>query len=621
MPKLDQETQRARRGHILNAAETCFCRNGFHQTSIQDICKEAGVSPGALYIYFSSKEDLIAGLCEREMENFAAGLAVIADAPDFMAGLKALAETYCVHQPADKCRLQMEINAEAIRNPAINQIVSKIDSFLLQSFERLIHQAHQEGRIDPEIDAAVISQVIAIIGDGICLQRALNPNLNVTTILPVILSLLSSMIRPAAKLSMPEATKPREDMRQSPIKLASLAAGIFLQTLAGFTMLTAGSVPANAQQQAEITKEGASVSVIRVRPSAFAEKILVTGSLIARQEVLVSPQIDGYRITELLVEAGDRVKEGQVLAKLSSDTLLAQLAQQKASLNKAEAAIAQAQSRIVEGEATKKQAEAAFERAKELMASKTISKSIFDEREAAARTAAAASASAKDGLRVVEADKQQVEAQIRELQVRLSYTEIKAPSAGLVSARNARLGAIASSASEALFRIIADGEIELEAEVPEVYLPRLSTNMTATIEVAGLKARQGTVRIISPEVDRSTRLGKVRIFIGDDPQLRVGTFGRAEIEIAESNGLAVPSTAVLYREGGAVVQVVDESGKVESRKVNTGLMGDAQIEIVDGLKPDEMVVVRSGTLLREGDSVRPILNEATAATAISETRQ
>jgi HlyD family secretion protein len=372
-------------------------------------------------------------------------------------------------------------------------------------------------------------------------------------------------------------------------------------------MLVAVAAPVAAADAPQTDRaSGPAVSVVPVTRSNFTETILVTGSLVAEREVLVSPQIEGYRISEILVEEGDRVADGQVLARLSDDTLKAQLAQLEANRVRADASIAQAKSRIIEAEANKKQADAAFARAEDLIRSGSTSRSTYDEREAAARTSAAAVTQAQDGLRVAEADKVQIEAQIHESQLRLGYTDIKAPEGGIISRRTARVGALASAAAEPLFRIIAKGQIELDAEVPEIYLPRLSIGQAARIEAAGLKPRTGTVRLISPEVDRTTRLGKVRIHIGQDDQLRIGSFARATIDTASKEALGLPATAVLNRDSGPTVQVVKD-GRVETRKVVTGMRTGGKVEIVDGVADGEQVVLRSGTLLRDGDAVRPMI--------------
>ncbi len=359
----------------------------------------------------------------------------------------------------------------------------------------------------------------------------------------------------------------------------AIAAAALIGAFVSGAAVAGGVAPSLAADGAKAAQEksaGPTVSVVRVEHTSFTETILVTGSLVPRREVLVSPQIEGYRISEILVDEGDHVTKGQILARLSDETLKAQLAQLEASLVKADASIAQARSKITEAEATKKQADAAFERAQDLVKSGTTSRSTYDEREAAARTAGASLTLAQDGLRVSQAEKTQIEAQIQELKLRLGYTDINAPEGGIISRRTAKVGALASAIADPLFRIIQNGEIELDAEVPEIYLPRLSVGMEARIEVAALKPRSGKVRLISPEVDQSTRLGKVRIFIGQDEQLRIGSFARATIDTASRQGLGVPTTAVLNRDSGATVQVVKD-GHVETRKVVTGMRSDGKI--------------------------------------------
>jgi RND family efflux transporter MFP subunit len=389
--------------------------------------------------------------------------------------------------------------------------------------------------------------------------------------------------------------------------------GVVIAVLAGLGAAAADRPLGAAEvSQAEGETSGSAVSVIAVEPTVFARTILVTGSLVAREELLVTPQIEGQRIHEILAEEGDRVSEGQVLARLADDTLKAQLAQLEASLVRADASIAQARSRITDAEANKKLAEAAFARVKELMKSGTTSRSVYDEREAAAGTAAAAVTLAQDGLLVAQADRTQIEAQIRESKLRLSFTDIKAPAGGIISRRTAKVGALASAIADPLFRIIAEGEIEVDAEVPEIYLPRIAIGQSASIEVIGLKPRIGKVRLISPEVDPATRLGKVRIFIGEDPSLRVGSFARAIIDTGARQALSVPATAILNRDEGASVKVVKD-GRVETRKVSVGLRSNGTAEIIDGLREGELVVARSGMLLRDGDAVRPILSDATTA--------
>ena len=388
--------------------------------------------------------------------------------------------------------------------------------------------------------------------------------------------------------------------------------GLIAVLVAGLVLMTP-SAPASAADAAQTAggAAGPAVSVAPAERKTFTETILVTGSLVAREEVLVSPQIEGYRITEILAEEGDRVTSGQILARLSDDALKAQLDQLQANRVRADAAIEQARSRIKEAEANKSRADAAFARAEELIKSGTTSRSVFEEREADALTAAATLTSATDGLGVAQADKAQIEAQIREAELRLTYTEIRALADGVVSRRTAKAGALATAIADPLFRIIVKGEIELNAEVPEIYLPRIATGQRARVDVAGLKARQGTLRLVSPEVDPATRLGRVRIFIGADGELRVGSFARGIIDTGERRSIGIPDSAILNRDEGAAVKVVKD-GRVETRKVSIGMRNGGQAEIVDGLREGELVVLRSAMLLRDGDSVRPVRVDETS---------
>ncbi len=127
MPRLKPDTQRARREHILDAAERCFARSGFHATSMQDICREAHVSPGALYVYFASKEDLIAGLAERNRLDFQARFAQLADASDFFAALAAIGQAYFVEDEAYRRILFVETGVESTRSKHIGEIYRSVD--------------------------------------------------------------------------------------------------------------------------------------------------------------------------------------------------------------------------------------------------------------------------------------------------------------------------------------------------------------------------------------------------------------------------------------------------------------------------------------------------------------
>jgi RND family efflux transporter MFP subunit len=337
--------------------------------------------------------------------------------------------------------------------------------------------------------------------------------------------------------------------------------------------------------------------------------VLATGSLVAREEILVGPEVEGLRITEVLADEGQRVRKGDVLARLVADTLDAQVAQNDAALARTAAAIAQAKASIVQAEARLTESRNAYERAKPLRQAGHMTEAVFDQREQAARTAEAQLVAANDGLRVAEAERAQVEAQRRELTWRRGRIEVTAPADGIISRRMARVGGYAAGAAEPMFRIVAKGEVELDAEVVETRLGAIAIGQRARVDVAGLGEVTGTVRLVSPEVDKSTRLGRVRIFLGDSPGLRVGAFARAGIATATSSGLGVPASAVLYGPNGPTVQVV-AGNRVETRRIKIGLAAGTLVEVREGLADGDIVVGRAGTFLRDGDTVRPVAAEA-----------
>ncbi len=380
-----------------------------------------------------------------------------------------------------------------------------------------------------------------------------------------------------------------------------------------------------AQADAALKKsEGESVKppaigAVRVAKADFAETVLVTGSLIAREEILVAPEVEGLKVLKINVDQGDRVKKGDVLATLVTDTLDSQLAANTASAARATATVAQAKSQIAEADARTKQAKADLERARPLTKSGYVSESVFDQREATAKTTAAQAEAARDALKAAEASKAEVDAQRKELDWRRQNTDVRAPADGIISRRGARLGGIAtaSGAGEPMFRIIQNGEIELDAEVAEAQIAKLKPGQQATIAVAGGGLVRGTLRLISPEIDPLTRLGRVKIFFGDNPALRIGAFGSGVIETAKSRGLSLPVTAVSTAAGKSTVLAILD-GKAAERSVTTGLAAGGSIEITTGLVEGDVVVARAGSFLRDGDEVRPIFDSNADATAAAQ---
>lgn len=357
------------------------------------------------------------------------------------------------------------------------------------------------------------------------------------------------------------------------------------------------------------------VSVVPAQTREIVEQAVVTGTLVPRDEILVAPEVEGLRITDLLVEEGDRVAKGQVLARLSTEMIETQEASNKAAIARAEAAIVQASSQITQAEAANLEAKQALERAQALVKTGNATAVTLEQRVSTAQGAEGKLASAKGGLDAAKADLATAKAQANEIALRRARTAIRAPEGGIINRRTARIGATATAVGEPLFRLIARGEIELEGDVPETALPRLKEGNPARLDIDETRTLNGRVRRIYPEVDRMTRLGKVRISLSPDPALHIGAFARGKVEVARRTGVAVPLAAVLYTADGTASVLVAKDGQVRARTVATGLSAEGFTELSSGVSNGEFVVARSGSFLRDGDRIRAVPPKADQASA------
>ena len=184
---------------------------------------------------------------------------------------------------------------------------------------------------------------------------------------------------------------------------------------------------------------------------------------------------------------------------------------------------------------------------------------------------------------------------------------VTAPVAGVIASSTATIGAPASARGETLFSIIARSEYDLVGMVPVENIGKLQANQTASINIIGAGTVQGVVRRVAPTVEANSQLGQVFIAITTNRRLLINSSGRATIRTTQSCGLSVPLAAVLYSSAGTVVQVVKRE-RIETRRVEIGLMSGGTVEIKEGLTEGDDVVARAGSLLREGDPVRPFVN-------------
>lgn len=354
------------------------------------------------------------------------------------------------------------------------------------------------------------------------------------------------------------------------------------------------------------------ITVSSVETRRLSDRVLASGMVGPIDQVQVQPLIEGQPIETLLAEVGDMVTAGQVLAHLSTSSLELQKSQLIASRASAAATIAQAEAQLLEARSSADEAQRVNARTQQLRKQGTASQAAADQASASAISATARVSVAVQSLEAARAQANLVEAQIANIELQLSRAEVVAPVAGEVVARNALVGSIATAAGQPMFTLIRDGALELRADVSERDLMRLAAGQTALLQsVASDTPLTGTVRLVEPTIDTTTRLGRARVTVDQPELLRSGMFVDAQILVAEREALAVPVTAVgATGEGATVMRVRD--GLVERVLVKTGIRDSGMVEILSGLAAGDLVVTKAAAFVRDGDRVNPV--PAAAAT-------
>jgi multidrug efflux pump subunit AcrA (membrane-fusion protein) len=255
---------------------------------------------------------------------------------------------------------------------------------------------------------------------------------------------------------------------------------------------------------------GMAVTVVKATNKCLDETVMIAGTVVAKDEILVRPEREGLQITQILVEPGEAVTAGQALARL-----------------------------------------------------------LPPEGQPGPRTA----------------------------------SDVQAPAAGVVIASAAVVGATASARAEPLFRILARGELEFAAEVPIKQAFRIAAGQKSTIHVEGTGELTSEVSNAFRTIDSDSQLARIRLLIGRNQNLRVGSFGRATINVGRTCGISLPLSAVLYQDDATVVQVV-RAGRIETRQVSIATLVKGEVLIREGLTANDVVVSKAGSFLREGDRVR-----------------
>jgi len=328
-------------------------------------------------------------------------------------------------------------------------------------------------------------------------------------------------------------------------------------------------------------------AVLTVRPihaerQTWTESIAASGWVATWSEASIATEIGDYRIEELAVDVGDRVKTGEVVARLADDQL--------------KAAIAAAEAAVDSARATSELAQSDARRAELLGPSGGQSKRELEAARIAERVAAANLAAA--------------EAELETRRLRLDKAILRAPDDGVISARPATLGAVASAGTE-LYRLVRQNRVEWRAEVAADVATTLYPGMTATLTEHGKDLSVGIVRLVGPTLNAASGRATVYVDLPATGELRPGGYVSGHIDAGERQVLTLPESAVLLKDGGSFVFAVEPEGRVKRLAIVTGARRGGRIAILSGLSPEAAVAESGVAFLFDGAGVALANDEVT----------
>lgn len=317
-----------------------------------------------------------------------------------------------------------------------------------------------------------------------------------------------------------------------------------------------------------------SAAFVAARP--MTNDLALSGVLVSREEAAVASQLSGYPVAKVFVDQDDQVRKGQPLARLDDTLLRADIAQQQAVV---------AQQKIASDKA---RAEAA--RVHGLETSGVLSAEAIAERGLAARTA--------------EANVAQAKAALQSLMVKQDLMTIRAPVAGRILSRAVRPGDIAAPGT-IMFRIERDNLVEVDAEVPEQSIHLLRPGIPATVTLSSGQTVSGKVRLVSAEIDPQTKLGRVRVLMARDRDLRPGGFANAWLAVARHDVAAVPESAIRYDASGSSLMALDKDNRVHVTPVKVGVRAAGWIALESGPPVGTRILTGGQGFVLDGDIVKP----------------
>jgi RND family efflux transporter MFP subunit len=342
-------------------------------------------------------------------------------------------------------------------------------------------------------------------------------------------------------------------------------------------------------------KPSLTVTTVRPQKTSLPIRLTANGNVAAWQEAIISSESNGLRLSDVKVNVGDVVAKGEVLAVFAPETPQAEVAQARAALMEAEAAAAEAKANA--------------DRARSIEDTGALSAQQISQYTTAEATAKARAASAK--------------AMLASAELRLRYTRVVAPDAGVISARSATVGAVAGPGTE-LFRMIRQGRLEWRAEVTAADLRNIKIGGNALVKAANGSELTGKVRMVAPTIDPQTRSALVYVDLppnnGKQAPFKAGMFATGQFELGASDALTVPQQAITVRDGFSYVFRLNQDQRVSQVKVQPGRRIGDRIEVLSGLAPDAQIVAAGAGFLNDGDLVRNAGAPAQASTAIKPAR-
>ena len=343
----------------------------------------------------------------------------------------------------------------------------------------------------------------------------------------------------------------------------------------------------NSDARQNQNEEAIKLTVVSLKVQQFNPKLNLHGELVTKDDVAVTSALQGQQIAQILVEVGESVQKGQILALLDNAGVKAKFDQQTAALEAAKQNLNSAKAAFSESES-------ALKRAKSLAAKKAISSQELEQ-------ASAKEASARANLNSAKAQISQIDAQIAEAKDQLGKASVIAPVSGVVTAKKAQIGALTSG--EALFNIAKDGTVELSADADAAELAQIKVGMSAQAQIYGVKeAVNGRVRLVPVSVDTSSRLGKVKISLDGEAKF-IGSYAKAVIDLPEFSALALPAQAVSFTEAGAFATLIKD-GKAQKRKIQTGLRANGLVQVITGVSEDDEVALKAASLVNDGEAAQ-----------------